>query len=348
MLGAGSRGQTGSAIDAAFGFPRGTAVSGAVHPALNALTAHLVTAQPVGTAPSPTLTDGRPRDPIVAIANGLFLEQGSAAAVRQQFLQILATQYGANPIGVEFTHPQVALSTINGWVARQTKNRIRALFDSIDPETVLVLANAVYLKAEWASQFDKGGTRDGPFSSPSGSVTAQLMSQTLVHVPYAAGEGWQRVGLPYAGGQLSMRVVVPTSPARELAALARVMEIALQPVQADSTATVELTLPKWDTASQLDLTSALPRAGLTDPFSSQADFSGIAPNLSIGQAVHRANITVDEYGTEAAAVTGIAMGMSADSRFEVLRADRPFAWAIVHEPTGTPLFTGHVVNPAGH
>ncbi|MCW2524247.1 MAG: serine (or cysteine) proteinase inhibitor, clade (ovalbumin), er [Frankiales bacterium] len=345
MIRVGSRGSTGSAIDAAFGFPRGTAASGAVHPALNALTAHLVTNAPVGTEPAPSSTNGLMPAPIVAIANGLFLAQRFAPSVQQDFLQILAQQYGADPVALDFAD-RSATATINAWVARQTKNRIRTLFDALDANTLLVLANAVYLKADWEFQFDPGATEQGPFHGPSGLVDVALMNQSI-RCAYTAGAGWQRVVIPYAGGQLTMRIVVPAQPAATVAALLPAMTAALPPMTsaADDT-NVELTLPKWDTASDLDLMSALPKAGLTVPFSAQADFSGIAPGLVISQAVHRANITVDELGTEAAAVTGVSIAASATSRNAVVRADRPFAWAIVHEPTGTPLFAGHVVNPA--
>lgn len=345
MLRAGSRGSTGSAIDAAFGFPRGTTVSGPVHPALNALTAELVTDAPVSTEPAPTSTNGVMPAPIVAIANGLFIAERFAPNVQRDFLQILAQQYGADPVAVDVADPQAA-ATINAWVARQTKNRIRKLFDALDPSTLLVLANAVYLKANWAYPFDQSQTQQGAFRAPTGPVTTALMSQSL-QCAYTAGDGWQRVAIPYTGGQLTMRIVVPTQPATTPAALLPAMTAALQPFKlSEAAASVELTMPKWDTASDLDLTSALPKAGLTVPFGPKADFSGIAPGLVISQAVHRANITVDELGTEAAAVTGIGVATSGIARSAVVRADRPFAWAIVHEPTGTPLFAGHVVNPA--
>jgi serpin B len=45
-------------------------------------------------------------------------------------------------------------------------------------------------------------------------------------------------------------------------------------------------------------------------------------------------------------VTGIGMGMSAIVGTPVvMRVDRPFVWAVVHEPTGAPVFVGHVVDP---
>jgi serpin B len=93
----------------------------------------------------------------------------------------------------------------------------------------------------------------------------------------------------------------------------------------------------------LNLLPALNTLGLT----ALDDFSGISQTrLGLDQAVHRANITVDEWGTEAAAATGLAfiVSMPPPPQF-VVRADRPFAFAIVHQPTGAPLFIGHVADP---
>jgi serpin B len=89
--------------------------------------------------------------------------------------------------------------------------------------------------------------------------------------------------------------------------------------------------------------------GVTAPFSSSADFSGIAGGLYIDQAIHRANVTVGEYGTIAAAVTAISMMMSsavAPQALPVFRADRPFAFAIVGGDHHVPLFVGRVTDPS--
>ena len=75
---------------------------------------------------------------------------------------------------------------------------------------------------------------------------------------------------------------------------------------------------------------------------------GIAPGLFISQAAHAANITVDEWGTEAAAVTGVAMATSGPPpTVEEFHADRPFAFAIVGGADGVPLFVGRVSDPTG-
>jgi len=64
--------------------------------------------------------------------------------------------------------------------------------------------------------------------------------------------------------------------------------------------------------------------------------------------VHRVTVTVDEWGTEAAAVTGLAFAVSGIDRGSAVtfRADHPFAFAVVHTATGVPLFVGHVADPA--
>jgi len=91
----------------------------------------------------------------------------------------------------------------------------------------------------------------------------------------------------------------------------------------------------------------VPGLGLRTAFGPGADFSGIAGGLFIGQAVHKANISVDEWGTEAAAVTGISMGISAQPQPAVkFTADRPFAFAIVGGKDRIPLFVGRVSDPA--
>ena len=117
--------------------------------------------------------------------------------MHEGFLRLLATQYGAEATTVSFADPSAA-ATINGWVQDQTRGRIDRLFDRLDPSTVLVLANAVYLKTTWAAQFDAASTTDGAFTTSDGSVTAPLMHQRLAPAAYDDSADWQRVQLPHA------------------------------------------------------------------------------------------------------------------------------------------------------
>jgi serine protease inhibitor len=96
---------------------------------------------------------------------------------------------------------------------------------------------------------------------------------------------------------------------------------------------IDLSLPRWDFGTTIPLMPELRKIGLTD----LSNFGGISDSgLSLSDAIHRANITVDEQGTEAGAVTGTAfIAVCGRCGPPAVRADHPFAFAIVHRPTKT-------------
>jgi serpin B len=329
MLRAGARGETARRLDQTFGFPPGDRPEGSPHEGFNALTSSLLTRVPVKRGATP---------PVVEIANALFVSEAFGPAVAQSFVDLLARHYDATTQALDFASPGAA-QIMDAWAAEHTHGKIDRLLDPVDPSLRLVLANAVYLKAGWERPFEPSETSPQPFTTAQGrTVRTSLMSGSK-YVPYSETAQWQRIVLPYAGAQLSMRVVVPRSVLRGTPALTSLLDVATAPVAADPRAFVQMVLPRWQTGTDLDLLTVLRLTGLSD-------LSGIAPGLSADAAVHRASITVDETGTEAAAITAIAVGISLPPQPDiVVRADRPFAWAIVHEPTQTPVFVGHVVDP---
>lgn len=343
MVRAGARGDTAAQIDQVLGFPKQ-----GLHPALNALTQQAVTVDgppPRTAAGAKRSPDKPPAPPVVAVANGLFVQ--ADFEVRSEFLRVLAAHYGAGVRTVDFTTDE-AVAVINAWAAKQTADRIKKVFEELDPETALVLANAIYLKAEWLVPFQPWSSRSDTFRRADGSqVAVQWIRNDTLRGEYAQGDGWQAVEVPYAGGELAMRVIVPADVA-DLGGLLKpatlaAVDAALRP------GTIDFTMPKFDFATEVPLLRSLKQLGMTVPFDpSQADFTGIGvrDNLYISQAVHKANLTVDEFGTEAAAVTAIGMRVTAMPLVDAtIRADRPFAFAIVHKPTGAPLFIGQVTDP---
>jgi serpin B len=81
---------------------------------------------------------------------------------------------------------------------------------------------------------------------------------------------------------------------------------------------------------------------------SEADFSGMdgQRNLYISDVVHKAYVSVDEAGTEAAAATGVIVGTtSMPVNIKYMTLDHPFIFLIRDIPTGTILFLGRVMNP---
>jgi serine protease inhibitor len=338
MARAGAGGTTAAEIDAAMHFP-----SAGRDAQMNALTRDLATQNTAPPVQSPAGRDPNapPAAPILTIANGMFVQQGQP--IGQAFLTTMAADYGSGVRTIDFTSPS-AIAQINAWVRTQTANRIQQLFDSLDPSTKLVLANAVYLKADWATPFAEQPTSDATFTTAAGKqITVPTMHQDG-SMGYASSNKWQAVALPYAGGTLTMYVIVPNASTAlgDLLAPATLTQISdgLRPTS------LSLALPRWTSTTKLDLAPVLNTLGIRTAFTPAADFSAIAPGLYITQAIHRATIDVDEWGTEAAAVTGLAFAAASMAAPPLtVRADHPFAYAIVNPQTGVVVFEGSVADP---
>ena len=109
--------------------------------------------------------------------------------------------------------------------------------------------------------------------------------------------------------------------------------------------------PKFGFESEFSLSSVLRQLGMKAAFDGQmADFSGIdgTRELSISDVIHKAFVSVDEKGTEAAAATLIGIPTSADNPYPprlVIQIDHPFVFMIRENVSGTILFMGKIVDP---
>jgi serpin B len=113
---------------------------------------------------------------------------------------------------------------------------------------------------------------------------------------------------------------------------------------------VNVFLPKFKMTQEFGLARTLQDMGMTDAFSTGADFSGMdgTRNLFITAVVHKAFVEVDEEGTEAAAATGVMVGALAVRRPEPIptfRADHPFLFLLRDTRSGSILFMGRLTDP---
>jgi len=269
------------------------------------------------------------------------------------FLDTLALNYGAGLHLLDFAaDPEDSRQKINLWVANQTEDRIDDLIpqDAISKLTRLVLVNAIYFNAAWQKVFNDELTHDGVFNRLDGSqVTVPMMVQGK-SLPYAEGQGWQAVEIPYEGNELSMVVIVPQEDFSTFE----------KSLDGDKLASIlsglgsgyaTLTMPRFAIDGYaISLKTMLSELGMKDAFiTGVADFSGMdgADDLFIGNVLHQAFVTVDEYGTEAAAAT--AVSVEATSIIDITQhvdADRPFIFLIRDIQTEAILFIGRVVDPS--
>lgn len=88
------------------------------------------------------------------------------------------------------------------------------------------------------------------------------------------------------------------------------------------------------------------RSWVTEIGAAPGHYPGISPSSVLSGGVHAADIAVDEWGTVAAAATGLGFGVSGPAEPELtVAADRPFLYVIRHNTTGLVLFVGQVTDP---
>lgn len=345
MARAGAAGATANEMDAVLHTDQAGPAEGAIHPAMNSLTAALE--ERSGSFP----TGGGDADVRLAIANSLWGQDGLAWA--EAFLNLLATQYGAGLRLVDYVgDPEAARAAINTWVNDETEGRIPELLaqGTVSADSRLTLVNAVYLKAPWMQPFVEDATVTGAFTTVSGATVQVPMMHASRSFAHAIGPRWQAVEIPYVGGSLAMLLVVP-----DAGALGEVEQGLGSGLLDEITASlgrrqVNLGMPKFDIETKAELTSLLAALGMPSAFDPDAaDFSAMTAEeqLFIGFVVHQANITVDEAGTEAAAATAVGMEATAAPSDPVeLEIDRPFVYVLRDAPTGTVLFLGRVGDPS--
>lgn len=286
------------------------------------------------------------------VANRLWGQQGYPFL--PEFLGTVEDHYSAGLEELDFIgSPEPSRATINQWVEDQTNNKIQNLLPqgSITPDTRLVLTNAIYFLGDWKYQFDPKSTSDAPFFvSPQESITLPLM-QRFAELRYGDYDGVQVVELPYQNEELSLVAFLPDDigglPAFEAALTPELLDTYLDGLVTDG---VSVWLPRFEMTSQFALGGTLSAMGMTDAFDPlAADFSGIngGRDLFISSVVHKAFIQLDEKGTEAAAATGVVVGVTSVDPDPIpeFRADHPFCFLIRDNLTESILFLGRVVAP---
>lgn len=282
------------------------------------------------------------------ISNRLWPQAGYP--VKAPFEQSVRTGFDVDVRPVDFAgDPPGARRTINRAVSEQTNGKIPKLFPSdLDRLTRLVLTNAVYLKADWATAFDPALTRPSIFHAAGQDVEVPFMRRTG-EFGYTRRNGYRLLSLPYRNNRLAMKFMLPDGPLAPLEQ--RLGRDGLGALLGEKLplAGVTLSMPRFRFRTHVLLNDALRRLGMTDAFDpGRADFSGISDEqLFVSQVVHDAYVSVDEEGTEAAAATGVAIqAVSGLAGTTDVTVDRPFLFAITDQATGAPLFLGRVADPA--
>lgn len=288
------------------------------------------------------------------LANSIWTDDDKAV-IEEEWLKTVKAYFGPDIYSADLPSSE-ALKAINKWVNDKTNGMIPKLHDeNYDKDTIMVLLNALYMKADWAHKFEGQDTYDREFTKADGStVTVPFMNMFEAYESYIKTEDAEGIMLPYDDGRLAFIALKPADgDARKYAAglTGAKLKEAIAAAKADTFVTVNM--PKFDTEYSVYLTDALKAMGMTDAFDPDlADLSGAGRGvdgpLYISYVFQKVKVDVNEEGTEAAAVTEIATAEGCALPAEepiVLTFDKPFVYAIVDTETGVPLFAGVMENP---
>ncbi|KAM4664984.1 leukocyte elastase inhibitor-like [Discoglossus pictus] len=295
-------------------------------------------------------------DYILYIANRFFGEQSFDFI--QKYLEDSKTYYGAELEAVNFfTNPESSRQHINEWVEDQTRGKIQELLpqNSISDITKLVIINAMYFLANWTLPFKHHKTYNTTFTlSNNEEATVEMMTTTSTfnyRNTNINGQKVQILELPYGETKdMSMIVFLPehSNDISELEQMISYETVADWTNSENMIPTsVEVHLPIFKITSGVNVVDHLQDLGISDVFTTEANLSGIATeDLKVSGVFHKAFVSVDEDGTEAAAATAIVVEATSAVTGEVtFKANRPFIFLIKHKVSKCIIFYGKCLSP---
>ena len=286
---------------------------------------------------------------ISTLANSLWLEEG--LNYNQDTMDNLAYYYYASVYQGDLGSQKIN-NAIGAWINNNTGGFLKNASKNINlsPDTILALYSTIYFQAKWQNQFDQANNTEDVFHTPDGDKTATFMNKKLAQMNYYYGDKFSAVALSLKNGSL-MWFILPDEgyTTADVLADGQYMQMILQQDWENTKwMKVNLSVPKFDVNSTLNLKDGLQEMGVTDVFNEgAANFSEITGDVPIflTAANQSVRVQIDEEGVKAAAYIEFPGAMSPEPPEEIIDfiLDRPFIFAITTD--SIPLFMGTVNNP---
>lgn len=263
------------------------------------------------------------------------------------------TYFNSDILPIDFGRERVD-QLVNQWADEKTHGRIKEILKGpLAPRIVMVLANAVYFKANWQYKFDEKLTEKQTFNLKYGREIECDMMHREGDFSFLVNNEVEAISLPYGNGDIQMTLLMPPGDMN--------IDDFVYDLSFDKweywrskfhVAPVRLYMPKFKLDWNTELQDILKDLGMRIAFSGHADFGGIFEygGVCINKVLHNTFVQVDEESTEAAAVTVITMlsgsaGYDTHNNIWVYRADEPFVFVIHDTMTGAILFIGKIEKP---
>ena len=292
----------------------------------------------------------------LSLANAVFIRDTFQSQVLPTYASTVTNDYGAEVIYDNFE----SSANMDNWVGQKTFGLINNIGIIPNPDTEMVLANALAIQMDWRYKFDANSTSGATFSTKSGeTIEATTMTETFNNpdIQYNTSDDATVVTLPLNSGseaaQLEFVAIMPTGNIDEY--INNLDNAAIETALSDlipantNVDGLKLSIPKFKFDYSLNFKNDLESLGITQAFTPNADFSNMATaNLYVSDAIHKANIDFSEDGIKAAAVTVSAMAsnaLAAEPQPTIIKIDHPFLFLIRDKANNATWFTGVVCQP---
>ncbi|MDD3570225.1 MAG: serpin family protein [Lachnospiraceae bacterium] len=232
------------------------------------------------------------------------------------------------------------IDKINSWISNNTNGLIRDAVKETNFE--LMLMNTSYFKGSWVNAFNERNTKKGTFYNKDGSEAyADFMGRTEMNYFYEE-EGLKALTMEY--GDICYEYTpydmtfIMTDKEIDSETLNRIFKY-------QDKMEVNVKLPKFKIENGEDCIQMLKNMGIEDLFdASKADLTPMVNEAGyyIDKVVQNAVISIDEKGTEAAALStdSATRGVHEEIPPEFI-ADHPFYFFLRNNQTGDILFEGY-------
>ncbi|XP_063700882.1 serpin B3-like [Culicoides brevitarsis] len=278
-------------------------------------------------------------DPLLKSATKIFLNQAfNVTAEFEPFVQ-----------SFDFNDVAHVTRSTNAWIESYTNGKIKKLVDEnmIQPETIMVLLNALYFKGLWKDPFTF--TREDDFQNIDGSKSRVTFMSEIFRYRHAnlRDLNAEVLELPYQNSDIVMLICLPNSPNGIQDLIKKFPTVQKRvfstPLEAKY---LSATLPRFKIESSLRLNRILKQLGMGEAFTDRADFRNMlkpgSGSSKVSSVVQKTFVEVDEKGTESASGSGafIIPRMS----LEDFNCEHPFMFFIYHRTLNIPIIAGVVRN----
>lgn len=294
----------------------------------------------------------------VSVANALFIKNAYANDIKKTYISDIKANYNADVIYDDFNTPD----QINKWVDKKTDHMIDKILDSMNPNFIIGIANALAIDVEWKDSFECNRTSKEVFNAPNGKINVEGMHSTLENAEYIMNDDVKGIVLPYKtykdtkGEEVNFEFIA-LLPEKKLSNFVDelgdddLLEIINSKKSLGKNEKIRLMLPRFEYDYKVDnFIGVLNNLGIKKVFTNEAELKNITNIDSyVGEAVHKTHISLNETGTKAAAVTYFGVlfksAMPSEEKYIDIEFNKPFLYIIRDKDSNEVLFIGSVYSP---